>query len=67
MFLDIAHPYQNREDEKSYIQKFFYKNKGNTGRKTHPENKDSTRSQELSLMNNTYFGATHYDIHFDMK
>ena len=27
----------------------------------------STRLQELSLMNNTYFGVIHYDNHFDMK
>ena len=26
----------------------------------------STRLQELSLMNSTYFGAIHYDIHLDM-
>ena len=39
MFLDIAHPYQNREDEKSYITVTLKKNKWNTGGKTHPENK----------------------------
>ena len=39
MFLDIAHPYQNREDEKSYIPVTLKKNKWNTGGKTHPENK----------------------------
>ena len=32
-----------------------------------PQDKDSTQLQELSLMNNTYFGAIHYDIHLDMK
>ena len=26
-----------------------------------------TRLQELSLMNNIYFGATHYDTHLDVK
>ena len=35
--------------------------------KTRPEDKSSTRLQELSLMNNTYFGAIHYDILLDMK
>ena len=43
------------------------KNTGNTGVKTKPQDKDSTRLQELSLMNNTYFSAIHYDIHLDMK
>ena len=28
-----------------------------------PQDKDSTRLQELSLMNNTHFGAIRYDIH----
>ena len=32
-----------------------------------PQDKDSTRLQELSLLNNTHFGAIHYDIHVDMK
>ena len=31
------------------------------------KSKGSTRLQKLSLMNNTYFGAIHYDIHLDMK
>ena len=39
----------------------------NTGRKLKPQDKDSTRLQELSLMNNTRFGVIHYDIHLDMK
>ena len=29
--------------------------------------KKSTRLQELSLRNSTYFGNIHYDIHLDMK
>ena len=29
--------------------------------------KDSTRLKKLSIMNNTHFGAFHYDIHLDMK
>ena len=32
-----------------------------------PRVTESTQFQELSLMNNTYFGAIHYDIHLDMK
>ena len=32
-----------------------------------PQDKDSTRLQELLLMNNTHYGAIHYDIHLDMK
>ena len=43
------------------------KNTGNTGGKIKPQDKDRTRLQELSLMNNSYFGAIHYDIHLDMK
>ena len=27
----------------------------------------STRLQDISLMNSTYFGAIHYDIHLDRK
>ena len=37
------------------------------GGKLKPQDKDSTRLQEVSLMKNTYFGAFHYDIHLDMK
>ena len=40
-----------------------YKNAGNPGGRQEPY--DSL--QELSIMNNTYFGAIHYDIHFDKK
>ena len=42
------------------------RNTGNTGEKTKPQDIDSTRLQELSLKNNTYFGAIHYDIQIDM-
>ena len=31
------------------------------------DDKDSTRLQELSLMDNTHFGAIHYDIQRDTK
>ena len=53
-------------DENSYVPVKFRKNTGNGG-KLKPQDKDSTRLQELSLMNNTHFGTTHYDIHLDMK
>ena len=32
-----------------------------------PLDKDSTQLQELSLMNNTHFGAIYYEKHLDMK
>ena len=31
------------------------------------QDKDSTGLQELSIMNNNYFGTIHYDKHLDMK
>ena len=45
----------------------FQKNIGQIGGKLKPQDADSTRLQELSLMNRTYFGEIHYDIHLDMK
>ena len=51
----------------SYIPGKLLRNAGNTREKTKPQDTESTRLQELSLMNNTYFGAIHYDIHLDMK
>ena len=45
----------------------FLVNNGNTGGKFLSENKDSTKLQELSFINYTYFGAIYYDIHLDMK
>ena len=36
------------------------KNTGNIGGKIKPQDKDSTRLQELSLMNSTHFGVIHY-------
>ena len=59
--------YHYKNDEKSYIRVTFLKNTGNTGGKLHQQDKSSTRLQELSLKNNTYFGATQSDIHLDMK
>ena len=54
-------------DENSYVSLKFQKKTGRTGGKLKPQDTDSTRLQELSLMNNTHFGAIHYDIHLDMK
>ena len=55
-------------DENTYILLLnLLKNTRNFGGKAKPQDEDSTRLQELSLMNNTYFGGIHYDIHPDMK
>ena len=51
----------------SYIPVNFQKFNGQPGGKLKPHDTRSTRLQELSLMNNTYFGNIHYDIHLDMK
>ena len=51
----------------SYIPVEFEKSNGQPAGKLKPQDTRSTRLQELSLMNNTYFGITHYDIHLDMK
>ena len=51
----------------SYVPVKFQKNTGRIGGKLKPQDKDSTSLQELSLMDNTHFGANHYDIHLDMK
>ena len=61
-----THHYSN-SDENSYIPVKFLKNTGRTGGKLRPQDKSSTRLQELSLMNNTYFDAIQRDIHLDMK
>ena len=49
-------------DENSYVSVKFQINAGRTGGKLKPQETESTRLQELSLMNSTYFGI-HYDIH----
>ena len=54
-------------EDKSYIPVNLRKNAGKPGGRLEPYDSESTRLQELSLMNNTYFGAIHYDIHLDMK
>ena len=51
----------------SYIPVIFQKSTGQPGGKLKPHDSKSARFQELSLMNNTYFGNIHYDIHLDMK
>ena len=51
----------------SYVPLNLYKSTGNPGGKLTPYDSKSTRLQELSLMNSTYFGNIHYDIHLDMK
>ena len=51
----------------SYVPVNFYKSKGQPGGKLKPYDSKSTRLPELSLMNSTYFGNIHYDIHLDKK
>ena len=53
-------------DGNPYTSVKFQKNIG-IGGKLKPQDADSTRLQELSLMNRTYFGAIHYELHLDMK
>ena len=59
------HP--SNQDEHSYIPATLLKSRGRTGGKGKPQDKSSTRLQELSLMNNTYFGAIYYDNDLDMN
>ena len=54
-------------DENPYASVKFQKSIGRIGGKLKPQDADSTRLQELSHMNRTYFGAIHYDIHLDIK
>ena len=54
-------------EENSYVAVKFLKNTGRIGGKLKPQDKDSTRLQEFSLINNTHFGAILYDIHLDMN
>ena len=59
-----GHPLKKRT---SYITVNFQKSTGQPGGKLKQHDTRSTRLQKLSLMNNTYFGNIHYDIHLDMK
>ena len=54
-------------EDTSYIPVNLRKNAGKPGGRLEPYDSESKRLQELSLMNSTYFGAVHYDIHLDMK
>ena len=54
-------------DGNPYVSVKFQKNIGRIVGKLKPQDADSTRLQELSLMNRTHFGAIHYDIHLDMN
>ena len=66
----IVHPMATSHsltDKISYNSVNFQKNIGQIGEKLKPKDTDSTRLQELSLMNRAHFGAIHYDIHLDMK
>ena len=54
-------------DKNNYVSVKFQKNAGRIGGKIKPQDTESTRLQELSLMNSTHFGAIHYDIRLDMK
>ena len=63
---DLLH-HVSKNDENSYIPVTFLKNAGRTGGKLRPQDKNITRLQEPPLVNNTYFGAIHYDNHLDMK
>ena len=67
LIINPVQPYQSRNDENSYIPVTFLKITGNPGGKVCPQDEGSTRLQELSLLNNTYFGAIHFDIHLDIK
>ena len=54
-------------DGKPYTSVNFRKYSNHPGGKLTPIDSKSTRLQELSLMNTTYFGNIHYDIRLDMK
>ena len=51
----------------SFFPVNLFRYAGNTRGKIKPQDTESTRLQKLSLMNNTYFGATHHDIYLDMR
>ena len=54
-------------DGNYYVSVKFQKNIGRIGGKLKPQDADSTRLQELSLMNRKYVGAILYDMYLDMK
>ena len=64
----IVHPMATTRsftDENSNVSVKIQKNAGRTGGNLKPQDTESTRLKELSLMNSTQFGAIHYDIHLD--
>ena len=63
LIIDEMATSRSTTDKNSYVPVQFQKNTEKIGGKIKPQDKDSTRLQELSLMNNTHFGAIHYDIH----
>ena len=66
----IIHPMatsRSYTDENSYVPVKIQENIGRTVGKLKPRDTEGTRLQELSLMNNSYFGAIHYGIPLDMK
>ena len=65
--INPAQQHQSCNDENSYIPVTCLKNTGNPGGILRPQDEGSTRLQEISLMNNTYFGTIHYDSHLDKK
>ena len=67
LFINPHPTHYSNSNENSYIPVQLLKETGNTGGKIKPQDKDSTRLQELSLMNNTHFGAIHYEIHLEMN
>ena len=67
LIVDPMATFHSPTDGNPYVSVKFQKNIGRIGEKLKPQDADSTRLQELSLMNRTYFGAIHYDIHLDMK
>ena len=58
---------KHKDDGKPYTPVDFKKSRSQPGGRLRSIDTDSTGLQELSLMNTTYFGNTHYDIHSDMK
>ena len=56
-----------KNDGKPYTSVNFRKSNCQPGGKLTPIDNKSTRLKELSLVNTTYFGNIHYDIHLDMK
>ena len=59
--------HRSTTDKNSYIPVNLRKNTGSIDGKLKLQDTDSTRLKERSLMNNTFFGVIHYDIHLDMK